>query len=147
LASSLLPKSPRKEGSLRDSEGMSKESNKHVVNPDVPLVAIDTSEFLASDYVTTDAALAKEILAKARKPSDTVVGKVLLVYRKKETDPCPEASHIVTIRQIDGLRTFFITEQNKAKLYKDKNGEVELKVCGDWVIDVEKIGTKTKKGF
>jgi hypothetical protein len=97
---SLIPKSPRKEAGLRDSEGQSKESNskQQHVNPELPFAAIDTSEFLASDYITTDAALAKEVLAKARKPCDTVVGKVLLVYRKKETDPCPEASHIVTIR-------------------------------------------------
>lgn len=99
--SSLIPKSPRRDGgSLRESDG-SKDTHKQVTlqAPDVPQAAIDTSEiFLASDYVTSDAALAKEILAKARKPNDTVVGKVLLVYRKKEHDPCPDASHIVTIR-------------------------------------------------
>jgi hypothetical protein len=36
---------------------------------------------------------------------------------------------------------------NPDLIFRDKNGEVELKVCGDWVIDVEKIGNKTKKNF
>lgn len=157
----LIPKSPR---SVRDSE--SKAVTENIAE------AYDNAEFLASDYVTTDAALAKEILARARKPTDTVVGKVLLVYRKKDSDPCPEASHIITIRYVcntsvssagnlmDFGHSLF---RNKTKgnstsisspcqvavylTFRDKNGEVELHVCGDWVIDVEKLGTKTKKVF
>jgi hypothetical protein len=135
-------------GTTLDSTGDLKNEKKPIDEDGIELEIdeeLDDELFDANNFQSANPRLAEKVYKMASKPNETCVGKLLLVYRRKDTDDETEASHMITIRQPDGLRSFYINEATKSKLYRDKNGEVELHTCGQWAFDVERVGVKTVK--